>query len=228
MLLYVQGGFIIKPFTKYKDFHACCRSHLSSQWHLESTTRANDFLNVMKGNKLNILEQTNSGFRKQIEYNRQKLKPIISSILFCATHDLSLRGKTSTSGIFNDLLLFRIESGDELLQKHISENAGNAKYTSPRIQNEIISFCGKLIKNDIVNLAKTANAFSVIADETADISRTEQLSIGIRFLDKHSNLPKIREEFFRIYSIRKMKCSIRSYIINIISFMTDCGLNLFE
>jgi hypothetical protein len=89
--------------------------------------------------------------------------------LFCATHDLSLRGKTSTSGIFNDLLLFRIESGDELLQKHISENAGNAKYTSPRIQNEIISICGKLIKNDIVNLANAANAFSVIADETADI-----------------------------------------------------------
>ena len=85
----------------------------------------------MKGNKLNILEQTNSGLRKQIEYNRQKLKPIISSILFCTTHDLSLRGKTSNSGIFNDLLLFRIESSDELLQKHISENAGNAKYTSP-------------------------------------------------------------------------------------------------
>jgi hypothetical protein len=49
----------------------------------------------MKGNKLNILEQTNSGLRKQIEYNRQKLKPIISSILFFATHDLSLWGKTS-------------------------------------------------------------------------------------------------------------------------------------
>lgn len=52
----IQGGFIIKPFTKYKDFHACCRSLLSSQWRLDYTTRANDFLNVMKGNKLNVLE----------------------------------------------------------------------------------------------------------------------------------------------------------------------------
>ncbi|XP_060846718.1 52 kDa repressor of the inhibitor of the protein kinase-like [Rhopalosiphum padi] len=178
----------------------------------------------MKGNKLSILEQTNSGLRKQIEYNRQKLKPIISSILFCATHDLSLRGKTSTSGIFNDLLLFRIESGDELLQKHISENAGNAKYTSPRIQNEIISICGKLIKNDIVNLANAANAFSVIADETADISGTEQLSIGIRFLDKHSNPPKIREEFLGFTPLEKLNA--QSVATNIISFMTDCGLNL--
>lgn len=39
----IRGVFIIKPFTKYKDFHACCRSHLSLQWHRESPTRANDF-----------------------------------------------------------------------------------------------------------------------------------------------------------------------------------------
>lgn len=106
---------------------------------------------------------------------------------------LSLRGKTSNSGIFNDLL-----------QKHISENAGNAKYTSPRIQNKIIFICGKLIKNDIVNLANAANAFSVIADETADISGTEQFSIGIQFLDKHLNLPKILEEFLGFTPLDKL------------------------
>jgi hypothetical protein len=88
---------------------------------------------------------------------------------------------------------------------------GNVKYTSPRIQNEIIPMCEKLIKNDIVNLANAANAFSVIADEIADTFGTEQLSIGIRFLDKHSNPPKIREEFSRFYSVRQIKCSIRSY-----------------
>jgi len=134
--------------------------------------------------------------------------------LFCATHDLSLRRKTSTSGIFNDLLLFWIESGDELLQKHISENVVNAKYTSPQIQNKIISICGKLIKNDIVNLANAANAFSVIADGTADISGTEQLSIGIRFLDKHLNLPKIREEFLGFTPLEKLNA--QSVATNII------------
>lgn len=62
----IHRGFIIKPFTKYKDFHACCRLHLSSQWQSDSTTRANDFLNAMKDNKFNVLEQANSGLRKQI------------------------------------------------------------------------------------------------------------------------------------------------------------------
>lgn len=37
----IQSGFIIKPFT-CKDFHVCCQTHLSSQWHRQSTTRAGD------------------------------------------------------------------------------------------------------------------------------------------------------------------------------------------
>ena len=88
----------------------------------------------MMGNKLNVLKQANSGLRKQID-NRQKLKPTISSILFCATHEFYLQEKILTSGIFYDLLNFRVESVDKLLQKHKSENAINIKYTSPQIQH---------------------------------------------------------------------------------------------
>lgn len=220
----VQGEFIIKPFTKYKDFHACCRTHLSSQWHRESTTRVNDFLNAMKGNKTNVFEQANSRLRKQIENNRQKLKPIISIILFCATHDLSLRGKTSTSSIFHDIIHFQIEFGDTILQKHNLEHAGNAKYISPRIQNEFIQTCGKLITNKIVNLANAANAFSVIADETSDISGVEQLSFGIQFLNKHSNPLKIREDFLGFTPLDKLNA--QSIATKILSFLNDCGLDL--
>ena len=82
----------------------------------------------------------------------------------------------------------------------------------------------KVNKNDIVNLDNAANAFSVISDETADISGKEQLSIGIRFLDKHSNPPKIREEFLGFTPLDKLNA--QSVATNIISFMTDCDLNL--
>jgi len=49
------------------------------------------------------------------------------------------------------------------------------------------------------------------------------LSIGIRFLDKHSNPPKIREEFLGFTPLNKLNAQS---VANIISFMTDCGLNL--
>ncbi|XP_025203829.1 zinc finger MYM-type protein 1-like [Melanaphis sacchari] len=199
----VQGGFIVKPFTKYKDFHASSKIHLSSNWHTESMSRAKDFMDVMKAERL-------------------KLKPIISTILFCGTHDLPLRGKKSDSGVFHDLLNFRIESGDEILKDHFLTNVGNAKYSSHRTQNELITLCGKILKEEIVCEANAANAFSIISDESADISGVEQLTIVIRFLDKQSSPIKIREEFLGFLPLDKLDAE--SVATKILSFMEDSGL----
>ncbi|XP_025192119.1 zinc finger MYM-type protein 1-like [Melanaphis sacchari] len=205
----VQGGFIVKPFTKYKDFHASSKIHLSSNWHTESMSRAKDFMDVMKGKKISVIEQVNSGLHKEIETNRLKLKPIISTILFCGTHDLPLRGKKSDSGILKD---------------HFLTNVGNAKYSSHRTQNELITLCGKILKEEIVCEANAANAFSIISDESADISGVEQLTIVIRFLDKQSSPIKIREEFLGFLPLDKLDAE--SVATKILSFMEDSGLNL--
>jgi len=53
----VQGGFIIRPFTKYKDFHASSRIHLSSNWHTESMSRAKDFMDIRMAKKLMLLNK---------------------------------------------------------------------------------------------------------------------------------------------------------------------------
>jgi hypothetical protein len=66
--------------------------------------------------KNSVIKQANSRFHKKIETNRQKLKPIISNILFWKTNDLPLRGKKSNSGVFHDIFNFRIESGDKILK----------------------------------------------------------------------------------------------------------------
>lgn len=105
--------------------------------------------------------------------------PIISSIIFCGTHDIALRGKEASGGNFNDLLQFRIESGGQILKEHFETCKGNAKYTSHRIQNEIINVCGLLLRKNIVLDLNSDQvlAFSLLADESADISGTEQLVI---------------------------------------------------
>ena len=45
-------------------------------------------------------------------------------------------------------------------------------------QNELIGICQRVLQKKIVSDANRAGAFSILADETADISGTEQLSIG--------------------------------------------------
>ncbi|XP_060858819.1 zinc finger MYM-type protein 1-like [Metopolophium dirhodum] len=172
----VLGSFIIKPFTRYKDIHENCRNHISNNWHQGATEAAKSFVEEVPINIMMV-----SGHQKILEQNRKIISSIISNVLFCGTHDLPFRGKGQN------------EAGDQYLQNHIEKGKRNAIYTSPQIQNEIINISGTVIKDCIINDVKKAVAFSIMADETADISGTEQLSIGIRFFDDEKRA--IREEF---------------------------------
>jgi len=43
----VQGGFIIRPFTKYKNFHSSSKIHLSSNWYSKSMSGVKDFIDII-------------------------------------------------------------------------------------------------------------------------------------------------------------------------------------
>ena len=64
-----------------------------------------------------------------------------------------------------------------------------------RTQNEIVEICGRLLQRDVVQAANSSAAFSILADETADISGKEQLSLAVRYMETNSATPRIHEEF---------------------------------
>lgn len=64
-----------------------------------------------------------------------------------------------------------------MLKKHLLEAPNNATYLSGKMQNEIISVCGLTIQKQIASKINRAKFFSVLADETADVSGVEQFSI---------------------------------------------------
>lgn len=92
----VLGALIKTPYTKYKDMHESCKKHAMSQWHRASITSAKLF---MEDVPVNI--QMISGHEKMIEQNKKIISHIISTIIFCGTHDLALRGKSKGSGNFS-------------------------------------------------------------------------------------------------------------------------------
>ena len=130
------------------------------------------------------------------------MAPIISTLIFCGTHDVAIRGSTADTVNFSDLLKFRVKAGDVVLVEHLKSSGVKAKYTSHMIQNELIFICGNLICNQILNEVNNCKYFSILADEAADISGTEQLSIGFRFVDKDLN---VREEFLGFTPLKKLK-----------------------
>lgn len=184
----VLGSFIVRPFTKYKDIHEACRNHSTSQWHMLATESARAFTHEVP-----VDIQVQKFHHKIAEENRKVISSIITCIAFSGTHDLPLRGKHQDEGVLEDLCRLRIEAGDLPLKEHFEHGKKNSSYRSPQIQNEIINLCGSVIRDYIVKSAKQAYAYSILADETADISGKEQLSIGLRFYDLM--LKEIREEF---------------------------------
>ena len=196
------GAFISAPCIKYNDFHNCAQKHVSSAWHRQSQEDATKFLNTVLHPERRVDSLLDNAFNATISSNRAKLEPILSSIILCGTHDVALRGKDSKSGNLNDLLDFRIEAGDAILKEHMEKASGNAKYTSPNIQNELINLCEETVRGEIVALANNSVGFSILADETADISGTEQLAIRVRFFDEKNLL--IREEFLGFTPLKEM------------------------
>ena len=59
----------------------------------------------------------------------------------------------------------------------------NATYTSGDIQNDMLDTMADAIRNKITANIKKAGIYSILADETIDCSRKEQLSIVVRSVD---------------------------------------------
>ena len=87
----------------------------------------------------------------------------------------------------------------EYLKIHIANAPENAKYTSPKVQNDIIELCETTIRERI--MLNISQYWSLIADETQDCSATEQLSICIRYV---SDFGKVREDFMGFVKLERM------------------------
>ncbi|XP_047109580.1 52 kDa repressor of the inhibitor of the protein kinase-like [Schistocerca piceifrons] len=112
-----HGTFISRAFTNFKKFHECAKMHMNFEWHKDAIEKSNNFISVVTNKTKSVEELTNENLLKLVQTNRAKLKSIVSCVLFCALHDLPLRGETNSNAAFDDLLQFRLESGDKTLWK---------------------------------------------------------------------------------------------------------------
>jgi hypothetical protein len=98
-------------------------------------------------------------------------------------------------------LWFSVEAGDTVLGEHLQNSVSNATYISNTTQNQLIEACGTLVREVILKRIKEAKSFSVVYDETTDISTISQLSVVITFVHnavfedcEASQEPKITRE----------------------------------
>lgn len=143
--------------------------------------------------------------KTRINDNREKMKSVFKTVIFCGKQNIVLRGhrdddaareskKIHNAGNFQQLLDFWLDSGDTILADRFQTSAKNATYRSKTIQNEMIGCCSKFISSSFVAEIKKAKVLSVLADEAKDVSNNEQMVLVIRFVDEDR---RIREEFLK-------------------------------
>ena len=71
----------------------------------------------------------------------------------------------------------------------------NATYTSAGILNLILAILGNMVKDAMCNEIKEVKIFSLLVDETKDISKQEQMSIVVRY----TNSEGVLHEHFLTY-----------------------------
>ena len=123
---------------------------------------------------------------EEIMLNRHYLKSVMTVILTLARQNIPLRGhhESETSenpGNFRAILDLLVNQ-DARLQQKKNSLPRNARYLSPNVQNTILDILGKMVKDKICSELKASGAFTLMADETRDVSKSEQLSLVVRYV----------------------------------------------
>ena len=141
-----------------------------------------DFLRMYHNPAKEVVNQLSSSCSQQIQENRRRLIPIVKSIVFlgwqnipfCRHRDdgklLNEREKNASEGNFRELLKFRVNSGDKVLENHLKTVSLRATYISKTVRYELIDCCGQEIVLDVLHSVHDGHFYSIMFDEITDIS----------------------------------------------------------
>ncbi|XP_046684428.1 52 kDa repressor of the inhibitor of the protein kinase-like [Homalodisca vitripennis] len=204
------GQLVEEGFSNWKKALEKFEKHAASQYHKDSCVSAANFKRVMDSEIKSIDKSLDKGKDLQAQNNVKRILPIIDTIILCGRQNIALRGHrdygefdinrrpAENEGNFRALLRARIEAGDQDLKKHFESCGKNATYISWNFQNQIIDACNQIITEKIATKVKEAKFFSILADETSDVSTIEQFSLCLRYVDSDaSNNYQICEQFLK-------------------------------
>ena len=234
----VLGQLVTKPLSgnSLKDAIITLRLHEQKHYHKYSTSQAEEFLVRHVSPRYDVDRLLNTADQDQQMENRRILISIVKCILFLASQNIALRGHDDDGipdnvnmhlGNFKNLIAFRAEAGDSILAKHLKTCPKNASYLSPRVQNELILLSASIVRGKLIrDLIENRLYYSLLADETADTSGTEQLSISVRYVSPvpDDNGELIHEVFLGFVPLDNLKAV--GVAEKLCSFVVGIGLSI--
>ncbi|KAG7968215.1 hypothetical protein I3843_08G142400 [Carya illinoinensis] len=154
-----------------------------------------------------------------MENNRLQLKTLIESVRWLTFQACAFRGYDESSDSKNQVnfikLIKLLTSYNDQVNGVVIENAPqNAKYTSPKIQKEILHIFANKVRNVIREEIRDAK-FCILVDKARDESKREQMVIILRLLIK---MVLLESDFFHIVHVKDtMALTLKNELCAILS-----------
>ncbi|XP_022177820.1 52 kDa repressor of the inhibitor of the protein kinase-like [Myzus persicae] len=181
-------SLVVKPFNNWKKAIEKFNEHSKTEFHKSNAMRADNFVAVYSKNCQNIIQKLDSARAIQIDQNRKRLIPIIQTIIICGRQEIALRG-TSDYG-------------------PLSLESSEPTYNDGSFRALLIMRISCEDKNLTYHIENQALNASYIIDETTDVSRVEQLSLCVRYLENNLNIEKneinnyvLKEDFLQFVPV---------------------------
>ncbi len=211
-----EDAFIKTGFSDWKRALEKFKKHQLSHSHRQAV----DF--IMNTTK-NVGEMVQKGYAEQKAENRQILLTIFNCVRYLGRQGLALRGDfkdEEKSEIDSNLmqLLLLIAVYNPPISKWLKKSQN--KFTSPGIQNEMLNMMALSILREI--RSKVADKwFTIMVDETTDLSNTEQMVFCLRYVDDQFD---VHEEVIGLYSL--VSTSADSIVFTIKDILLRLNLRL--
>ena len=166
-----------------------------------------------------IAETLQRELTKQKSENRQMLLKILSNIRFLARQSIAIRGDGDEENS-NFIQLFKLCGEDDpKFAKWLEKKTD--KYVSADIQNELLKVMGLQVLRDIATSLHSAEFYSIMVDETTDVSNKEQAVLCFRWV---SDDLIAHEDFVGLYGIENTEA--KTLVNMILDVLTRLNLSI--
>ena len=180
-----KTSFMEEGVNDWKNAHDKFVSHEKSSIHIEAVSKL-----LENGNKNeNIVKLFGQENLKEKQESFRSLLKIFHVLKVLTRQGEAIRGHTYEESNFVQHLKCVAEilkaEGNEALTAWM--NKKTFRFISPTIQNEIVQWMALDILETVTENVKKANFFSILLDESRDVSNNEQAAFSVRFVDSNFN-----------------------------------------
>ncbi|KAM2328308.1 hypothetical protein ACFXTH_014786 [Malus domestica] len=204
-------------FKKWKNARKCFDKHVGpiGNFHNKAREAASYLMNQKAHIEAVVIKQSEEECMKY----HLCLNPSIDYTKFLLRQGLPFRGhdKSDTSnnkGNYLELVQFLVDH-DEKIKEVVLKNAPrNLKLIAPSIQKDIVNSCAFETIKAIMKEWKESKFFSIMVDESRDISTKEQMAVILHYVD---NKGQVIERFVGVQhvtetTLSKLKESIDEFL----------------